>query len=492
MSNRLSRPVISLTLLAAMLVFSVLTIIRFGQSLWSDEASSVWFSRQPIASLLTTLCDPHPPGYYLFLKFWSTFGTSEARLRLSSLIAGWAALFITYRLAKDRWGIAVASLAVWLLALQPLQSWYASEVRMYVWVEALGILALWLGWRLMTNSTPRQRDWWAYVAVAAFALWLDYSAILPLLLIQLIWLATGHSRPVRWLSAQAAAALPIVKLSVTSNQLTALRSNIYSIFVAVQATRLGLNLTPDAASVLLQAGVVIGTLVCLIVAGLWPRLRGRGWVRWAWMIGMLWFGVLFLSAGPQMFTLKRRLILLLPYLALITAAVAVKWPRSIQLTLIGVTALAALISIFTLQREPWRATVQALAAATQHQSAVIWVDEMSVPAFDYYWRQTTSADRVATWTALFDQDLPALPSLQPLPNGDLWLVTAETIYRHLTLFLPADFRANYRLIDEQHATGIGVYHYRRQPPDVTVPPPARSPVDTWGLLLLSPLDTCSP
>jgi uncharacterized membrane protein len=486
-----SRLRLSRTFFAATLIFTALTIVRFNQSLWSDEASSVWFSRYPIASLLTTLCDPHPPGYYVLLKFWTIVGDHEAWLRLSSLIAGWGALFMTYRLGKDRWGMAVANLAVWLLALQPLQSWYASEVRMYALVQALGVLAVWLGWRLLANSTPRQRDWWAYVAVAAFALWVDYSAILPLLVMQMMWLAIGHPRAARWLGAQAAAALPIVLLSFTSPQLTALGNNIYSIFVAVQATRLGLELTPATAAALLQAAVIGGTLACLIGAGLWPRLRRSGLARWTWTIGLLWIGVLLLSAGPQAFTLKRRLVLLLPYLALITAVVAVKWPRSIQLMLIGGTALAAVLSLFTLQREPWRDTVQQLATA-QSGSSVIWVDEMSVPAFDYYWQQNAAANQAAAWTTLFDQDLPGLPSVQPPPNGDLWLVTAETTYRHLNLFLPNDFRANYQLLDERHAIGIGVYHYRRQPSTTVVPPPDRSLADTWGLLLLSPLDTCAP
>jgi uncharacterized membrane protein len=274
--QRQSRLHLSHTFLAAALIFTALTVIRFNQSLWSDEASSVWFSRYPIGSLLTTLCDPHPPGYYVLLKFWTAFGIGESWLRLSSLIAGWGALFMTYRLGKDRWGIAVANLALWLLALQPLQSWYASEVRMYALVQALGVLAVWLGWRLLTNSTLRQRDWWAYVAVAALALWVDYSAILPLLVIQLVWLAMGHPRSLRWISTQAAAALPIVLLSLTSQQMAAHGNNIYSIFVAVQATRLGPDLTPATATALLLVSVIIGMLACLIAATEWPRLKRMG------------------------------------------------------------------------------------------------------------------------------------------------------------------------------------------------------------------------
>jgi hypothetical protein len=131
-------------------------------------------------------------------------------------------------------------------------------------------------------------------------------------------------------------------------------------------------------------------------------------------------------------------------------------------------------------------------AAAQTESAVIWVDEMSVPVFDYYWQRFASVDQAAQWTPIFDQALPDLPKTQPSPGGDLWLVTAESTYRHLNLFLPDEFRAQYDLIDEQHATGIGLYHYRRQSLDVIILPPDRTLADTWGLQLLSPLDTCAP
>lgn len=471
-------------------MFTALTIIRFNQSLWSDEASSLWFSRYPIGSLLTSLCDPHPPGYYLLLKFLTIFSDNEVWLRLSSLIAGLVALFMTHRLGKDRWGMAAANLAVWLLALQPLQSWYAGEVRMYALVQALGVLAVWLGVRLLTKEAPRRRDWWAYIFIAACALVVDYSAFLPLLAMQAIWLALGHPRAVRWLSTQVVAIIPIVLLAFTSQQLTALGKSYYSIFIAIQAARRGIDLTPKTAIVLLLAVVSIGTVVSLIMAALWPRLRKTELGKWAWTIGVVWLVVLLFAVMPQAFTLKRQFVLLLPYFALITAAVAVKWSRAWQFTLLGLTALAAIISIFTLQREPWRDTVQALAA--QPETSVIWVDEMSVPVFDYYWPRFASPNRSVQWTPIFDQDLPTLPTLQPLPAGDLWLVTAESTYRHLNLFLPDEFRAQYDLIDEQHATGIGVYHYRRQPPATITPTPDQSPADRWGLRLLSPLDTCAP
>ena len=140
------------------------TLPRFNQSLWSDEATSVWFSRQPIASLLTTVCDPHPPGYYLFLKFWSVLSTSEVWLRVPSLLAGLGAILVAYEITRRRYGQKTATVVAVILALQPLQSWYASEVRMYALVQFAGLWVIWLGWKLIDRGGSIRR-WMTYTAV---------------------------------------------------------------------------------------------------------------------------------------------------------------------------------------------------------------------------------------------------------------------------------------------------------------------------------------
>ena len=130
----------------------LLALPRLGQSLWSDEATSVWLARLPLSTLVTALCDPHPPGYYLALKLWLLGGEAEAWLRLPSLLAAALAVVFTYGLGRDMGGRRCAWIAAALLALHPLHIWYAGEVRMYAGVTALGVLMVWLGWRLLERG----------------------------------------------------------------------------------------------------------------------------------------------------------------------------------------------------------------------------------------------------------------------------------------------------------------------------------------------------
>ena len=107
--------------LAACLATLALPLARFDQSLWRDEATSIWFARLPLSTLLTTLCDPHPPGYYLLLKAWSVIGgESEFGLRAPSLLAAVLAVALTYRWWRQMCGGRCARLAALLVALHPL------------------------------------------------------------------------------------------------------------------------------------------------------------------------------------------------------------------------------------------------------------------------------------------------------------------------------------------------------------------------------------
>ena len=474
----------------ALVATTALTIARFSQSFWIDEATSVWFARQPVHALLTTLCDPHPAGYYVFLKPWLLISESEAWLRVPSLMAGLLAIYFTYRLAAAKFGSRVAGLAALMLALQPLHGWYASEVRMYALVEMSGVAAIGLGWRLFDR--PTWRGTLAYVAVVVLAMWIDYSAILPVGLLQLMWIAMRCPYPRRWLLTQVAAALPVLAFMLTPTQWMALSNNIYPIFLAVRATASGIPLTPGQASLLIQLALGAAGLGCVIIACLWNRrgLSSKPLMRWS-IIG-LWIAALMIATIPQAFTVKRRVLLLLPFFAIAAAYVVNTWPKAMSAALCAATAMAAGISIFTLQRDPWRAAVQDV--LTTDTPAVVWVDELSAPAFDYYRRQAGAASMAVRWAPLVDQDLPQTPQLTPPPNGTLWVMVVENPYRQLLQFLPADFFANYQPITARHETGIGIYQFQRraQPDPTALPPPDRNPEDAWGLLLLSPLDTCTP
>jgi uncharacterized membrane protein len=479
-----------IALLLSFVILSVLSLARFDQSLWLDEGSSVWFARLPSSALLTSLCDPHPAGYYLFLKTWLIAADGEAWLRVPSLAAALLAVLLTYQIGKDHGGKTYAVLAAILLALHPLQSWYGSEVRMYAAAQAAGLLMVWLGWRIIDGSS-RRFIIIAYLLTAAAAFWIDYTTLLPWGLLQLIWMVRSFPRARRWIILQALCLLPMIVGVLTTSQLSALSQGYQPIFLAVQANSLGLALTPSSAALLLQAMVILSVWWCLALAWYWRRHTFLGAPLTRSVVVGLWIALVLLSIVPRGLTLKRVIVVMLPYLALTTAYVLTRWPETIARSVIVVEAVAVVISLGTLQREPWRAVIEDL--LTKNTPSIAWVDDLAVPIFDYYARRTASTDQHVGWAPLFGRDLPRTPELQPHPNDTLAIVTSETPYRRLAAFLPAAFYAQYELLSERREPGIGVDIYRRRmQPDDTAAPPTHTSTDAWGLFVPSPLGTCQP
>ncbi len=466
-----------------------------GQSLWLDEGTSIWFARQPLHVLLTSLCDPHPPGYYLLLKGWSSLGAGEVWLRLPSLAAAGLAVSLTYRLGQaslDRHSGRLASL---LLATHPLQSWYAAEARMYTWAQAWGLLVFWLGWRVISRSNQPGGPLRAglYGLAVLIGLGLDYTILLPLGLLQMAWLARGGPQPRRWLGLQAAALLTGGLVWLKPEQWWALQHGYHAVFAAVQANRLGLGLTPVEAAWLLQLGLLGLGLTSLVGAWFWARglSQHASPTVLAGIVVGVWLLLLILAALPRGYTIKRQIVVVLPYLALLSGYALSRRSK------LGGSMIAGLGLILTLAnpagqaREPWRAAVSDLAAERDPQ-AVIWVDELAVPIFEYYWRSPSAGRPATSWTPLWGQALPALPDLRPAPGQTLWLVTPESAYRRLTVLLPPAFQREYRLVEARREVGLGIYRYQRRPgswPDEPAVTEA-SPVDRWGLLLPSPLAQC--
>ena len=139
---------------------------------WYDEVFSAWLSRLPLASLwAATLGDVHPPGYYLLLWLISrAVGHSEALLRVPSVLAGLALIYVIHRLALSL-GLShrAAVLAAVITAFSPFQIYYSQEARMYA-LLMLAVTAAALG--------LVERRWWLAVGASWAALYLHNMAVL--------------------------------------------------------------------------------------------------------------------------------------------------------------------------------------------------------------------------------------------------------------------------------------------------------------------------
>ena len=214
-----------LALPAVLILATGLRLVSLNrQPLWWDEGWSVYFASLPIGQMLAaTAQDIHPPLYYAVLHYWcQLFGYSPTALRLLSVVIGVGLVAAAYALAAallGRWG---GLLAAALMAVAPMQVFYAQEVRMYGLVTLLGVVS-WYALLRAQRQPDRPARWRAaYVLAASLALYSEYYAAILWLGQCLYSLADGSGRlgpcarrsvrlhPLRFLRARAFLLLPLL------------------------------------------------------------------------------------------------------------------------------------------------------------------------------------------------------------------------------------------------------------------------------------------
>jgi hypothetical protein len=151
-------------------------------SLWNDEAWSVWAVHSPslIESLARIRADVHPPLYFLLLYGWTRVGgESEYGLRLLSTLLGMIGLAGTYAVGKmlvDRW---TGLLALVILGASGFFIYYTREARMYTLLLALSALSTWV--YMLWRKRPTRGRRLAYALLMTAMLYTHYSGALVML-----------------------------------------------------------------------------------------------------------------------------------------------------------------------------------------------------------------------------------------------------------------------------------------------------------------------
>ena len=149
------------------------------QSLWGDEAWSVFFAQQAWPQILGwLLSDNNPPLYYFLLKTWVPLaGTSEYALRFFSLFFSVAAVALLFPVGKRLLGPWAGLLASLLLAFSAFDLYLAQEARMYSLLAFLVLLSIYLLLKVLERN---KRLLPLYALAAAASLYTHDFAILSL------------------------------------------------------------------------------------------------------------------------------------------------------------------------------------------------------------------------------------------------------------------------------------------------------------------------
>ncbi len=185
-----------LALPALLLVAFALRVFRLEfQSLWYDEAFSVYLARMSLAEITArTAADIQPPLYYYLLHFWTALaGEGEFAVRFMSLCFGVLTLPLIYVTARRLFDPSAAVVSVLLAALAPLYLWYSQEARMYTQITFLLLLSSYALLRALDAGAGGRR-WWIVFALANIAAVYTHYFSFVVVAFQVLWIAVTSFR----------------------------------------------------------------------------------------------------------------------------------------------------------------------------------------------------------------------------------------------------------------------------------------------------------
>ncbi len=393
-------------------------LVRFhdlgARSLWTDEGSTWTAASLPLQALLRRCVerDASPPLYYLLTSWALKLGESEAHLRLVSVLASLALVWLTYRLARIALGRGAATFAAFLTALSPFQLMYAQEARTYTLAAALLVAGIVI-WARAAASRGRPA-WWALSLAIAAGMWTQSIVSLGVLAQGAMALLTpqGRKRFLPWIAAVAGGIvlyLPWWWLSrKMSEHLSSSHwyipetdaSGIFKVFRAALLSPMPLVGTPKGStqpgldaympSPLAWALVAIPPVVALLLT--LPELRrsdSRGLLaRVSWLAWIVPVGAVLAESFVHPLLLVRYFVFLTPFVAALFALglARIRW-TGVRVVLATLLLAWSIFGIARYQhdytKEPWRAVVADLGRKADPARACVLVP-FDVDPFAFY------------------------------------------------------------------------------------------------------------
>ena len=165
----------------SLIAFALCATYLNAQSMWRDEVDAIRFANAPLRELFTNFTRPgwNGPLYFFLLRGWMrASGSGAYSVRFFSLLCGILCVPLTYVVGRRMLDRRTALIAAALAASAPYLGWYNLEAKMYTWVTALAILAV---YALKRAFDEPGWHWWAVQIIATSLA--AYSHIIAALLI---------------------------------------------------------------------------------------------------------------------------------------------------------------------------------------------------------------------------------------------------------------------------------------------------------------------
>jgi mannosyltransferase len=477
--NSSINPLSLLLLCGVVLLAFALRVHTLGvKELSADEAFGVVLIRQPFADIIRPGQDLHPPLYHLAQAVMARVGgESPFALRFTALIFGVLSVGVAMAVGRRVAGWRAGALGGVLLALSPLNVYWAQDARLYTLLVLTTLLSTWAFLRLsqprrhgpvLWRGTTFLRGMALYLPLTLAAMYTQYGAFWVIgahnLLVIVGWAwprlrktpaATlwGDTRALLlWFGGQAALALIYLPWVLAQWSFLAAPQNVRGPDAGFVLAR-----SLDAWSVMLNAWLIgfvpthsadsgtalaLGAGVLLAVGGLWAVARRAGGWTAAAVGAWLLLTPLLISLQAQVidyfnprFAIAATAPLAVLWGAAVTASATVRGRRVSLIARAGVALL-----LLPLVAEAWRANahwwalpssakgdygaVMAQIAARARVGDVLWFSNDAQGALVAYYAPSalpyTILDKYRLYTP--DQTLPYLQSLRTDDVRRVWLV----------------------------------------------------------------------
>ena len=357
-----------------------------SDSLWLDEAYSVTVVLQhSTREIWDGAVDPnHPPLFFIVLRgALRLLGTSEMSARLPSALASLASLVLTYVLGR-RVGLSreASVVAVVLLALAPLDIWYAQEARMYAMVTTSALL-------LAVSLTFTGWIGAVFTSVAlGVGLYVDFTMVPLALALLSLWLVRwwhGDRSLGRlfWVGVAYVAAWFAFYPRWGHFMQVLNRIDTVPLFVRLRESA-GLDLPSGApALVLVALAVVTVGLVGASVRAAFTSSHAR---TLGWAVLLVFAASTIAAVVPRAYSAKQFAVTGWPFVILFVAWTLVESGRLSRLRIsiaIGVSLVSAVLTVAT-PRADWRGVAAYLNGRSDRTETVLLDPQWNRYAYDYY------------------------------------------------------------------------------------------------------------
>jgi uncharacterized membrane protein len=151
-----------------------------GESLWLDEVVSIRLAHEGVSAIVKNRASSvHPPFYFLLLRYWvALFGDSEFATRFLSVLFGFGAMWMVYKVGKQLFDKEVGLLASLLMAVSSFHIRYSQEVRAYGLMALLTLLSFYFFGRFL-----EERNRWTSIGYVLFTAFLVYTHVYGLFIV---------------------------------------------------------------------------------------------------------------------------------------------------------------------------------------------------------------------------------------------------------------------------------------------------------------------